>query len=1570
MRRAGILVLVFAAAAAFAGDPNQKRGFNDQVYQIGELDHVNLFNGNVVIRIPIGPSYQVGPTLQYRLMLTYNSKIWDYRFYEYDCADPVVGCQIRYGVPEKYSNAGFGWALSLGRLIPPNNVEPLHGWIYIGPDGGEHEFHEILDPDPSTNPPAMSVVQARTTDSSYLQLRRYSEDQQEVQFPDGHVKRFDAAGRLTEMRDRHGNWVRVTYSATQWVITDGFGSGTGSMVARTHYVNLTDKSATFTDPNFKFVVSSVNLAAFDQTPDNPNDAEDRANFTFSYEDRWVGRGGGGERDDTLPSYCITAPFLESISLPDGTVYDPAYKFVAGGLSGTPSACIPASGDRYSVLDADYGVIQSLKLPTGGSIEWVHGHYPMNLQECVNGVGYASGYVGVRSRTFLGKTGEELTRWDYTPALVSAGGTMNETCEGQWGLIPRPAEEFVNKVEIWSGAAGSGGRKLQTRNFFSAFPQGGFVTNGSSPNGFRREDYGLPFTRLNPIGSGDGLRLLSSEVSDCTTTCNVLQRSYVLYEGDGQNLATKRHRVKAERTVHSQDTGCGGAPCYTDAQRSEWDGFGHYRRTVTTSNVPGSVERTSFVNYTPDAAEWLLEKYTDSWVKEGSGATVRKSVAVFDDTLGVLKSVRTLRATGSDPNTLATSPNDLLTARCRDGSVAGTRGFVTSERYFGGDLAAIPAGEPCIATRGAGHYFMNHGYTFSGAKLTGHTAKYDGPPELVTDEDFDTQTGLVKTSRDSAGVKTEYRFDTSGRLTLAKPEGQASATYEYQVSSDPAAVVVRQCAIGLNTCSTDSLNESRYYFDPLGRLVQERRRIPGSQWSATWTTLDAAGRPVTKSVPVASSSGAAGPMPAGTQITSLQYDVLGRVTRETRPDTSYSTIVYSGARQIDRLVADPGQAEQLRSKELYDGGGRLVSVTQPSGPTSASAAIGANVVTEYSYDPAGRLTNVRMVGSETSQTRVFDYDGRGFLRWESHPEGGMSSYTYDAKGNVLTKHQGAANTLFDLTYSYDSAGRPLTISGRNPLFDPADPNDPDNPAFRVMKVFGYGTANATNDKRKGKLVTAARYNYDPSGQDDTYKVTETYRYGDGAGRMTGRTTMITKGTGANEAWWDTYREIDMEMSYDALDLPSLVEYPMCVGCGSPANPLRNQSYTYDHGRLKTMSGFLTNTTYWPNGMWNVMSRSNGMSDTQAVDPSGMARPASFTFTPSDACNPPVITGDPVGGTISQSTPSINLTVTVSGSGPFTYQWWSSDSSSPIGYGSSYAASPSSTTEYWVIVTNECKSTTSVAATVTVGACVAPDGQASSTAHANGTYTLEAVGSGTEPRTYTWRRSSDQALVGTGRKVTVGPLASTTTYTVTFANCSATTATANVTVTIPVTVAPAGLTAVRTATTQVTVNWSGVAGGGPYQVHRRSGATWELLVEVTGTSYVDNGVQAGKSYAYRVNKTGSKGVSSAAIVTTTTFTPVVAGNLVTASSLDPMLAAVNSVRAAAGWPVVPWTNILSSSDPSPTPSVKILTAHIATCRARMNEALQALGVPIAGFTDPDVHGVPVKAVHINEIMGRAN
>jgi len=1561
-------LLITLGASAQQQFPALEKGFRaDKFYQFGGLDSVNVFSGALMINLPIGPDYALDGGLSYGLRLSFNSKIWS--FSPFDDGTIVAS-------PDPRSSAGLGWILGMGRFIPdlaPTNTQQVE--IYESPDGGDHPFRPILPPGTGCPSPCM-IFPKYTDDGTNLRLRNPAPDVREIDFPDGVIKKFvkngSGAWELREIRSaRSSDVVLIAYGTgaiagcpagtnSSWTIND--------TKARSHLVCFTNL---LVDTISRPMVNQVVLSR--QPQGRP------LVYQFVYQ-AVENLPKPSEDTNTTPAWRQThdVQVLDTLILPDQSAYE--FDLVTDGLV-------------------------AMTLPTKGKITYQYENWNVPSRDMCDstyhpGVGLGGFARGVAQRTFkpavpAGQTTVSHT-WQYARALKTSSGAPGSSylsvrlCDLQTTPnlppTPTPIQLYDELVVTITDPLGH-----KVASHFSVWPgddTGRIPDPETSPSGFKSVHYGFPHGRYDPGQN----RYLSQETFDCTGACALKRTSWVRHDPTqvSHDLAPDplAFKLGSQSTVfHDDPVGCVPeglqATCgISFSDSSDWDKYGHYRqvvsnvrfdnrtdvRTVTTAwNKAAGVARTFAAN-----APWVLNTYESSTTTEGGVTTAEQ--ACFDLDTGLLLGSRKLAGTTPAGKDLAVLYE----------YVSGNR---TAEKYYGGDVAPLDSDATTLCSAlgtiaaMTPAYRVNH--EWQNAQLA--RSKEQGLDFFSRDLTVDVD-GLVTSSRDTSGVQTNFGYDAIWRLTSGASPGRAETTYAYSNAGGTPASFVPPTVVETSWAGSVELVKREYQYDSFGRLWRQKQLMPGGQWTLRETLFDKMDRTASASEAVSLQGVTNEWSFVPPYKTTFAYDLFGRPTLATAADGKTTSTSYQGSRRTTRTstVAGAGGTEMtvVRTEE-QDAQGRLLAVTESSGPTTAAAPAGGSVITRYGYDPGNRLTSVTMTGAEgVVQNRTFDYDGRGFLRWESHPEGGMTSYTYDTRGNALTKHQGAASSLFDLTYAYDVAGRVVEVRGRNPHFNPATPNDPDQPPFRLMKTFSYGTDNIAGDLRRGKLLTAVRYNYDPvNAEGDTYKVTETYTYGDVAGRKTKRRTTITKGYGANEAFWSLVRTVDTSVAYDELDLPSVMEYPMCVGCGStPVHPARNQGFTYARGRLTSATGFASGITYWPNGMWNVLSRSNGMTDTQVADPTGMARPAAISSALSDACTIPVITGDPVGGSITAGTPSVTLSVAVTGTAPFSYQWWN-DAGIMVGTGPSYVASPTTTTSYWVMVTNACKSVQSVRATVSVGQCLAPGGTASAALNANGTYTLEVLATGTEPRTYTWRRTSDQVLMGTGRKVTVGPLTATTTYTVTIANgCAGSPATANVTVNVATPMTVNTLTALRTGSlNQIQVTWTGATSGVAYVLERRnSAAGWTALpaltpAQLTAMSYVDNNVVAGQTYAYRLRTPATtqfpSAYSNSDVATTTTFPAVSAGVIVTASAFNTMLTAVNSVRAAVGWPAVTWSNILSAKDPLPTPGGVVMSTHITSARARMNEALQALGVTVSGFTDAELRGQAIKDTHINEIMGRA-
>lgn len=175
-----------------------------------------------------------------------------------------------------------------------------------------------------------------------------------------------------------------------------------------------------------------------------------------------------------------------------------------------------------------------------------------------------------------------------------------------------------------------------------------------------------------------------------------------------------------------------------------------------------------------------------------------------------------------------------------------------------------------------------------------------------------------------------------------------------------------------------------------------------------------------------------------------YDVLDRATSVILPDNSTTTTAYTVDNGSHALVTTVTDALHNVQATHTNGSGKTVKSIQHSGPDG-------EITTTFEYDGIQRL--VRVTDTEGNvTTSVYDMGDR---RTEvSHPASGITSFTYDPLGNVLTKQ--TANMAEEgkmITYTYDY----LCLTGIN------YPNHPEN----NVKYY-YGGRNASQN-RIGRLM---------------------------------------------------------------------------------------------------------------------------------------------------------------------------------------------------------------------------------------------------------------------------------------------------------------------------------------------------------------------------------------------------------------------------------------------------------------------------------------------------------------------
>jgi YD repeat-containing protein len=1523
--KAAAVLLLLAALSSRAGvtTPNLARGFEaEKAYAFDEVGVVNLFNGNLNVSIPIGITYPVSSALSYSLTLQYGGNNWKYQTSvslipdengQYDCYPEGNTTKCReetYGwsYPTDRDNAGFGWRLHLGRMVSPAAVAGT--WAYESPDGAAHEFYATLH-----NGENATANVWYTRDGSYLRLRQTG-GTLELESPDGLIRTFHtdpalpSKQRVERIRDRAGNSVWIDYDAAASAPAPTTFSGASETwhiydsAQRHHYVYLrpaTSYTEEFINASvLHHVVAEVRM----QMPSGP------AVWKFSY-----GSEAEGPPWETIPCPCfdeatvvpygsgdVQVPLLKRVIPPEGNPFIFTYDETGTGIE--------------SVCSESSGILETVTLPTLGKVEWKYKlhHYPSS----------SVAPITAKHRRNMAKSVSVMER-----SVYAADGTLRAKRAYQEvtdPLLPDtdPLEKNVTVTDYSEGGA----ILRKSRSFFS-------LCADHCPTGVGRGEYSLPFTRKaqssGPAGTDADGRSLSTIVygfnGQWTTP---IQWTYVGYLADVSLVTSPQgefdlnRRMFRQRTMHATS----GNPEWVDSTSSLFDGLGHYRKTIFTSSFDATT-RTTMKNYNPSSGAfgsgvvtipapstpWLLELFDSAEVTETTGGQTTTTVHTdhcFDTTTGFEKRRRTFRGP-------AVGPNDFLTIFEDDGT-----GEVLREKYYGGDATPLPVlgFATCTDALPNPSYTILHSYD----RGVRRTSQFAGTSFKTLDVDVDAS-GLPMVSRDAAGIATTYTYDLLGRLTEIHPADSAWSHYAYTPASGTtgrASVEARQFTKG-TTVSGQPLTDVHYYYDFLGRFVQQRQWMAGAAkdpllpWAATAMSYDALGRKTATSVTVGRSTGAYSDIAA--PVTSSTFDTLGRVVRVTPPDGKWTDVLYSGASSVTRTVnIDPAAATSVSTTELLDAQGRLLTVFE-----NANNADGEPTFrTDYQYDAGGRLRKV-LAGE---QVRLFTYDGAGMLKSERHPESGTTgadniSYQYDARGNVTSKVT-AAKTL---AMTYDAAGRLKSVlSGGSPL-----------------QEFAYGPADA-----HGRMSSAVRHNWHPDLGGDV-AVTETYTYEGLDGRMSSKQTTVSTG----QTFVDHY-------TYHPFGSLAAVTYPQCTGCGGATGPARDVNNVYAAGFLTGVAQYTASSgiKYYPNGLLASLPHANGVLFEQMADADGMARPAE-TRLAATTCTPPDAT------ITAPATLTAGAEGTASVSSQGSYSWTIQNgtiTSSATAQSVTFRSGCSGSATLSVTVTSSCSASGSRSVIVTVPSVTVSASPAQITA--GGTSTLTVTTTGMVPWTVVWSDGSTQTGNGSSIPRSVSPSA-TQTYSITSVNgCSGSWASATVTVNAPPP-APASLTATRNGGT-ITLLWTMPAGAtaDSYDVYRCStncvaAANFAPVGSSTSLTMTDVYPLANKAYVYEVRAIRS-GVSSPpsphTFQNTVSYTDAVTtGTPLRAVHLTEVRTAVSALRAAAGLAPISYTD-----------SSVVLAAQFNELRTGANAARAQLGFAQVQFTDALVQGqTPARAVHLNEI-----
>ncbi len=862
-----------------------------------------------------------------------------------------------------------------------------------------------------------------------------------------------------------------------------------------------------------------------------------------------------------------------------------YSFIYYGAPGGPTADNLNTGKLESLTLPTLGKLRytwrGWKIPTMVDCEQTGESNPERFHAPQTTPGIGTRQKTTNSNTVLGVWTYD-NDWGGSVAVACAGGSASDQTKHQYTVttVTTPLLD-------------------QEKHYFAAW----MGVSGQSPLGHRSEEQGLPFSRHASTVDGGVTRYLSREILDCTSsgTCGTpVRKIYSGWEFNNDSCEVKsacgNRREWTSLTKYLDD-----GSKLTYVERDCFDGMGHYRKETSGGTIAGGGDKVVRTEYNPGRGilavdddgnqvpagsacfpltdftpwpvgdQWVLGTYQFQTVSEPSAGDGRTDFG-FDLNTGFLSTKRIRLVPGT------TGSDDVVTTWTRTDLGGGEVRII--EKHFGGDVHD--------ASSSTYAFKRDSRYHYGTLKRSG----FDGFPTDLNGL-IDKNTGLFSRTVDGTGLKIDYSYDKMGRITRIKNEQGTWVQYQYTAPSGNSGGRVTTYYRENGQTSGSDLAREQVRFDGLGRVVRERRLMPGAIWSDRFTTYDEAGNKKYFSE--------WGDANKRTQF--KQYDAFGRASRIVPPEgASYERfLAYTGVRLVEETskvgIGGSGGTVTLAdvTKKLhYDRHGRLRLVEEDS------AGSGTKVDTTYSYDFADRLTSASTSHNGTTQTRSFAYDPRGFLTSENHPERSTAAtYSlYDSLGNVGYK----TDAWRKLCYRYDGAGRPTKVERLS-----TGPCDAQMPDAHPLKEWTYATSNGSGDWRKGKVTRATRHNliflFEPTQQFDV-AVHEDYVYGGIDGRVSSRVTEVrTHGIPYDPSSGSLENIFSQGFTYNALGAISSLSYPKCDAgnCLNYGGADRTVSRNYDSGFLASIPGYVNSISYHSNQAINQIAFASGVGETHDLDP---------------------------------------------------------------------------------------------------------------------------------------------------------------------------------------------------------------------------------------------------------------------------------------------------------------------------------------------------------------------------------
>ena len=1195
----------------------------DQVFDGGDIDHVNVYSGDVQLTVPLGPEYSLGSGITWRLTANYSNRYWN--LYRENCGTPVEPCYlqpaIRHGVLSGRSSLGAGWRLELGYITGSVQPDPYDFARprYHAPDGS---VHALVDKGNGLWEPE---------DSMHARFHRVTSPSEKwsMEVPDGSRWWFEnqvspptspngwdfsdgpyasAAERkqflLTRIEDRYNdqrNLLEVGYrSDVLWQI-DHIDMGTRriNFTWDSFVTEAADPEPSRTWPVLKSITFPV---AHSQS----------LLVTFGRTDKWLERtsfesGPPQGCSLSMAPIAFRAPFLSSI-----TVGSQVYGFWYG---------LGASGYRGLVL-------QSLDLPTGGRIEYEYGG-DLSASPCLHGpLGCPSveDFSFSANRPATRQFADPDCSFDVFQSFIDSIPSVwrrreNDRVTGVIGYTQYDRSSFyeptssgsndpdmarVVRLVVVERPNGNGGRNA-TKHFFTVNVQGGPTGAELERRMFEGTNVGASATPLRSVVfcyDASAPYEMPCGVTEAAQGVSTTAEKIPNLSGSSPERPRREVTWYGKNPLHGglcSDVTAVDVACW--ARKNEgWDTSAH-EFVEQSTEIPrsgpslvffqgGMYGRKTTTTWTPvESPRWLPKLYNSRTVADlyDAGAPTR------------------------EPSVITTTFDfDTANGKFRSTSVSDSGSSLTHQLLYGNPEGPDPVLERHIGTGAiSGTYETTR--TFQNGLVL--SARRTLPQDLgwyqfrVT---RDSSTDTVTTSSDPNGLATTYTWDPQGRLTSIQPTGDAQTTICYgswsasAPTAPPYALVLRGISAGCPASRSfspgipaeGSGTVEAWAYDGFGRVIREIRLLPtatnGTYLAVRVTTRNDAGLVTSTSEWTPCGSGSdpftCFSSTSGSLTTFSGFDFLGRAHYLTKPDQIlvekwYDDYDYASMRPIpgsdtrESTIThgvSSGTTWEAVRRDIF---GRVIAAAEPAN----SEPYGPHSFAEWNVlDKVCLYTSDRTFAQgSVTQNRSWAYNRFGFLTGSSDPETGQTTYSnFDALGNAWLRTGGGIAVSSD----FDALGRLLRTSSGG--ID-----------FARSYYDGLEGGSARTDAYLGKLTKKIGYN---PGSFENARVEDVLFYAGLGGRLSSRQTALYR-SGATTP----FTTLEQVQTWNGLGLPASRSLS-----GPGASMSTNSFYTAGALTRITSGGqtLASGISYHPFGGLASYTTGNGVVTTVSADPNRLPRPS--------------------------------------------------------------------------------------------------------------------------------------------------------------------------------------------------------------------------------------------------------------------------------------------------------------------------------------------------------------------------